>query len=319
MYKGVALSVLASMTFGVLYFYTQFLKPLDSEQTFAWRMLATLPFLTLFMLWTGDWQRVVVIFKRVIEQPLLLLWLLVSSLLCTTQLWLFLWGPINGRGLQVSLGYFLLPLVMVLVGCILYKEKLSRWQMAAVVLAVIGVGHELWRIGGIAWETIYVALAYPLYFFLRRVFKTDHLGGFWWDLCLILPVAVYLGFIYSDSMLLIMNHPHLIWAVIGLGFLSALGLGSYMLASRYLPFVIFGLLSYLEPVLLAFASMMLGERVHADEWFTYVPIWLAVLLLVIEGCVHMIRQHRQKQHLQTNMKNVEQRLRDSTSSKKLDD
>ena len=44
MYKGVALSVLASVTFGVLYFYTFFLKPLDSEQTFAWRMLSTLPF-----------------------------------------------------------------------------------------------------------------------------------------------------------------------------------------------------------------------------------------------------------------------------------
>ena len=52
MYKGVALSVLASVTFGVLYFYTQLLKPLDSEETFAWRMLATLPFLTLFMWWS---------------------------------------------------------------------------------------------------------------------------------------------------------------------------------------------------------------------------------------------------------------------------
>ena len=82
-----------------------------------------------------------------------------------------LWGPINGRGLQVSLGYFLLPLVMVLVGCVLYKEKLSRWQMAAVALAILGVGHEIWRIGFIAWETVYVALAYPLYFFMRRKFR----------------------------------------------------------------------------------------------------------------------------------------------------
>ena len=117
--------------------------------------------------------------------------------MCTTQLWLFLWGPINGRGLEVSLGYFLLPLVMVLVGCVLYKEKLSSFQMVAVALAMLGVGHEIWRIGSIAWETVYVALAYPLYFFMRRKFATDHLGGFWWDLFLILPVAFYLGFIYS--------------------------------------------------------------------------------------------------------------------------
>ncbi len=308
MYKGVALSVLASVTFGILYFYTHFLQPLDSEQTFAWRMLATLPFLTLFMWWTGDLKHIGEIFKRICKQPWMLPWLIFSSVLCTTQLWLFLWGPINGRGLQVSLGYFLLPLVMVLVGCALYKEKLSRWQLAAVVLAVLGVGHELWRIGSIAWETVYIALAYPLYFFLRRVCKTDHLGGFWWDLFLILPVAVYLAFFYSDSISLMLNATHLIWAVIGLGFLSAFGLGSYILASRYLPFVVFGLLSYLEPVLLAFASIMLGERVEASEWLTYIPIWLAVVLLVIEGCLHLAKQKRNVNILARNRGKVQERL-----------
>ncbi len=248
MYKGVILSILASITFGVLYFYTQFLKPFDSEQTFAWRMLATLPFLSLFMWWLGDLKYITEIFKRIVHQPTILIWLIVSSFLCTTQLWLFLWGPINGRGLQVSLGYFLLPLVMVLMGCVFYKEKLSKWQVAAVVCASVGVGHELWRIGSMAWETLYVAIAYPIYFFLRRAFKTDHLGGFWWDLFLVMPVAIYLAMMHNHSFALIEQFPHLILAIIGLGFLSAFGLGSYMLASRYLPFIIFGLLSYLDEI-----------------------------------------------------------------------
>lgn len=308
MYKGIALSVLASVVFGVLYIFTPFLQPLDSEQTFAWRMLATIPFLTAFMWWSGDLSHITQIFKRILKQPAFLIWLIISSLLCTTQLWLFLWGPINGRGLQVSLGYFLLPLVMVLVGCVLYKEKLSRWQMAAVALAILGVGHEIWRIGFIAWETVYVALAYPLYFFMRRKFQTDHLGGFWWDLFIILPVAIYLGFIHSDSMQLILNTQYLIFAVLGLGFLSALGLGSYILASRYLPFVIFGLLSYLEPVLLAFASMALGERVEAGEWLTYLPIWLAVVLLVIEGILHIIEQRKRRLALVQNLERYQKRL-----------
>jgi chloramphenicol-sensitive protein RarD len=305
MYKGIALSVLASLVFGVLYIFTPFLQPLDSEQTFAWRMLATLPFLTAFMWWSGDLNHIGSIFKRILQQPTFLIWLIISSLLCTTQLWLFLWGPINGRGLQVSLGYFLLPLVMVLVGCVLYKEKLSAWQMAAVVCAVLGVGHEIWRIGFIAWETVYVALAYPLYFFLRRRFGTDHLGGFWWDLCLILPVAFYLGFVHSDSLKLMVNFPHLILAVLGLGFLSALGLGSYILASRYLPFVIFGLLSYLEPVLLAFASMALGERVESGEWLTYIPIWLAVMVLIVEGILHLKQQQLKKDELEKKAEKLE--------------
>lgn len=308
MYKGVALSVLASLTFGVLYFYTEILKPLNSEETFAWRMLATIPFVTLLMWWMGDLKLISDILNRVKKQPILVLWLILSSILCTSQLWLFLWGPINGRGLQVSLGYFLLPLVMVLIGCVLYKEKLTKWQIAAIVLASLGVGHEIWRIGSIAWETAYVALAYPLYFYLRRVFKTDNLGGFWWDLALILPLSIYLAFIYSDTISIITAFPYLVLSIIGLGFLSALGLGSYILASRYLPFVIFGLLSYLEPVLLAFASILLGERVHAAELFTYIPIWIAVLLLVIEGTLHLIRQKKKQDELKINAKNLEARI-----------
>lgn len=308
MFKGVALSVLASVIFGVLYFYTQFLKPLDSEQTFAWRMLSTLPFLTLFMWRSGDLKFITEIFERVLKQPSLIIWLLISSFLCTTQLWLFLWGPINGRGLEVSLGYFLLPLVMVLFGCVVYKEKLTIWQFAAVTCAVIGVGHELWRIGSIAWETAYVAVAYPIYFFLRRKFKTDNLGGFWWDLCLILPVAIYLAFVKTDSIALVADAPYLIFSIMGLGLLSALGLGSYILASRYLPFIIFGLLSYLEPVLLAFASMILGERIEGGEWLTYIPIWLAVGLLIVEGVVYMFKRQRNSQNLIRNTENIKQRI-----------
>lgn len=293
MYKGIIYSVLASLTFGALYFFTEFLKPLNSEQTFAWRMLSTLPFLTLFMWKMGELHYVKDVAKRVFCRPQFVLMLILSSVLCTTQLWLFLWGPMNGRGLQVSLGYFLLPLVMVLVGCIVYKEKLTTLQLVAVVLAVLGVGHEIWRIGSVAWETLYVALAYPLYFFLRKKMRTDHLGGFWWDIALILPVAVaLLSFMPSSSWHMVLDYSHLIWAIIGLGLLSAFGLGSYILASRYLSFILFGLLSYLEPILLALASMSLGERIQAEEWWTYGPIWLAVMMLMIEGTRHVYLQKK---------------------------
>ncbi|EZQ11683.1 EamA family transporter RarD [Acinetobacter sp. Ver3] len=308
MLKGIALSVMASVTFGVLYFYTYFLRPLDSEQTFAWRMLATLPFLTLFMWWSGDLKYVREIYNKICKQPSILIWLLISSFLCTTQLWLFLWGPINGRGLEVSLGYFLLPLVMVLFGCVLYKEKLSKWQIAAVFFAILGVSHEIWRIGTVAWETMYVAVAYPIYFFLRRKFGTDHLGGFWWDLLLVIPVAIFLAFFYSNTLPLIIEFKYLILAVLGLGCLSALGLGSYILASRYLPFVIFGLLSYLEPILLAGASIAMGERVEAGEWLTYIPIWFAVLLLILEGAIYLYRQRRTEKLLQYQHKKLQSRL-----------
>lgn len=309
MFKGVVLSVLASFTFGVLYFYTQLLGDFNSEQTFGWRMLATLPFLTLIMWLMKDLEQIKEIFQRIKKQPSFLLLLILSSVLTSVQLWLFLWGAMNGRGLQVSLGYFLLPLVLVLSGALFYKEKLSKFQMLAVFLAALGVGHQLIQSGSLAWETALVAFGYTVYFLLRKKMRTDHLGGFWWDIVLILPVAVY--FITRENGLhLVFNQPILLLVMVGLGFLSAFGLGSYLLASRFLPMILFGLLSYLEPILLALASLALGETIHGDEWYTYVFIWCAVFVLVIEGSWHLYRQQQNRAKLRRNLKNYRRRLKD---------
>jgi len=306
--KGIAYSVLASITFGVLYFYTQLLGALDSEQTFGWRIIATLPVLTLFMWFSGDLVHIKTIFKRILAKPTLLLFLMTTSVLTSAQLWLFLWGPMHGRGLQVSLGYFLLPLVLVLAGSFLYGEKLSKFQYLAVVLAMFGVGHEIWRLGSIAWETVFVALGYAAYFILRKKIQTDNLGGFWWDMLIILPVAIFFTQTGDMPFLKFLEHPSLILVVIGLGLLSAIGLGSYILASRYLPLIIFGLLGYLEPVLLALASLVLGEKIGAEEWLTYIPIWLAVLVLVIEGAIHLYQQNQRKKHLALNLQQYSKRV-----------
>lgn len=306
MFKGILLSVLASVTFGVLYFYTQLLGVFDSEQTFGWRILATLPFLSLFMYFTGELNNIVVIYRRLCEKPALLVGLLLTSALSALQLWLFLWGPIHGRGLQVSLGYFLLPMVLVLFGCIFFKEKLSKFQLLSVVLAALGVGSALWRQGGIAWETVVVAVGYALYFLLRKKLRTDHLGGFWWDLFLCLPVAIYFIDTQPQAWSQMVVNPMLLLVVLGLGLLSSIGLGSYILASRYLPLILFGLLSYLEPVLLAFVSILLGESIEASEWWTYIAIWAAVLVLVLEGGWHIYLQRRQSQRLKKQVKLIEQ-------------
>ncbi|MEN8410363.1 EamA family transporter RarD [Acinetobacter bereziniae] len=307
MFKGVALSILASVIFGVLYFYTKLLGDLDSQQTFGWRIIATLPFLTLFMFFSGDFAHVRNIYQRMMMQPALLILLLITSALTCFQLWLFLWGPMNGRGLQVSLGYFLLPLVLVLAGSIFYKEKLSKFQMVAVAFAVLGVGHELWRLGSIAWETISVALGYSLYFLIRKAIKTDNLGGFWWDILICIPVAIYFTQMGVNAYGQFIEMPSLFLVVAGLGALSAIGLGSYILASRYLPMVLFGLLSYLEPVLLALASLALGESISADEWVTYIPIWCAVGVLVLEGSWHIYQQGKKRKNLELNIKKFDKR------------
>ncbi|WP_339545935.1 EamA family transporter RarD [Pseudomonas sp. RA_35y_Pfl2_P32] len=292
MSKGIALSVSASVLFAVMYFYTSLLSPLDGVEIFGWRMLLTVPCMTVFMLVSGEWQRVLEILRRLAAKPRLVGGLLVSSALLGVQLWLFMWAPLNGHSLDVSLGYFLLPLTMVLTGRIVYGERLSYLQKIAASLATLGVLNELYQVGSFSWATLLVAIGYPTYFVLRRRLAADNLGGLWLDMALLLPVAY--GFVHNGAQGfgVFDQHPWLTLLIPVLGVISASALVVYIIASRLLPFSLFGLLSYVEPVLLLGVALLLGESIKAGEWLTYIPIWLAVLVLVFEGFKHLMRQRR---------------------------
>jgi chloramphenicol-sensitive protein RarD len=281
---------MASCLFAVMYFYTSLMKPLSGEEIFGWRMLLTLPCVTLFLLYSGDWKLVRALTARVRQKPLMVGAMLVSASLMSVQLWLFMWAPLHGRSLQVSLGYFLLPLTMILTGRVVFGEHMSRLQKIAAGCALIGVGNELFRLGSISWETLVVALGYPLYFVLRRKLKTDNLGGLWWDMLLIIPLA--LTFIWRGNPSALEAFPRLYLLIPILGAISALALVSYILASRLLAFSVFGLLSYVEPVLLVVVALLLGESIQRDEWMTYLWIWAAVMVLVFEGVKHVLVQRR---------------------------
>jgi chloramphenicol-sensitive protein RarD len=289
-YKGVVLSILASVLFGVMYFYTSLLKPLAGEEIFGWRMLLTVPCVTVFLLISGDWHLVGKITRRILQQPALLLGVAVCSVLLGAQLLVFMWAPLHGRSMQVSMGYFLLPLTMIITGRIVYGERLSRLQKIAAFCAMIGVANEVLTHGSFAWETLLVAVGYPLYFVIRRKLGTDNLGGLWFDMAFMLPLSVW--FILKGDASVVEQYPMLYLLIPVLGLISASALVSYIVASRLLPFSLFGLLSYVEPVLLVGVALLLGESIGRDEWMTYLPIWLAVLVLVFEGFKHVLAQRR---------------------------
>jgi chloramphenicol-sensitive protein RarD len=201
----------------------------------------------------------------------------------------FLWAPLHGRMLEVSLGYFLLPLAMVLVGRFYYHERLDRLQWLAVFCAALGVGHELWATGAFSWPTLLVAFGYPPYFVLRRKINQDSLAMFTVEMALLLPVAII--FVISGGSLAKIAGRVDMWCLLlpGLGALSTLALASYLKASRLLPVALFGVLGYVEPVLLVLVSItLLGETLSASQLATYIPIWIAVALTGLHG-VRLVR------------------------------
>lgn len=288
--RGVVVSVGSSLSFGLIYFLTPLLHPMSGEAVWALRALVTLPFVALVLVASREWRRVVEIGYRIRRRPVLLLGILASAALLSLQLWVFSWAPLNGRAMQVALGYFLLPLALVLVGRLIYKDRMAWWQWAAAGVAGVGVLYELLRVGGVSWETLLVCLGYPVYFVLRRSMGTGHLGGMWWEFACMLPFAiVVMAREFADGTVLAAN-PSLWWSAPAISLFAAFALLLYLVASRLLSMSLFGLLSYVEPALLVVASLLMGERIAPGEWFTYGAIWAAVLMLVVGGAVELRRR-----------------------------
>ena len=140
-------------------------------------MVMTIPSLTLLMWFAGMNGLILETINRLKQQPILLLGMVTTSALIGVQVWLFMWAPINGRGLAVSLGYFLLPLTLMIFGRWVYGDQLSLFQKLATFCACLGVLNQVIQVGAFSWETLLVCLGYPFYFMLRRRFARSHDRG----------------------------------------------------------------------------------------------------------------------------------------------
>lgn len=107
---GISLNVTASVLFALMFAYTSLLGTLAGTEIYGWRIVLTIPCLTLFIWLKGNWSQVVVIYRRFYQERFFFLTRILSSFLIGIQLWLFMWAPNHGYGLDVSLGYFMMPI-----------------------------------------------------------------------------------------------------------------------------------------------------------------------------------------------------------------
>lgn len=288
--RGVAASVLASVLFGVISLLGGHLEGFTSQETTAWRVLFILVALMVVLAPTRSRDQLNAVAKRIARSPRLILIVLVNSAIMWVQLWVFMWGPANGHAQDIAFGYFLLPLVMVLVGRIFFRDRLRTLQWVAVAAAAVGVLAQAVIAGGVNWPVLIIAGLYPVYFALRRWAGIDSMQVFLIEITLLVvpAVAVILTSHAADAGRSI---PDTWPAVLLMAAFSAVAMICYILASRLLPLSLFGLLSYLEPVLVLGASLLLGEVLTAADAYVYAPIIIALVLLGLGGGRRSRRRH----------------------------
>lgn len=289
--RGVIVSVVSSASFAAFSYLAVKAEPLDGIQVWGWRTLITVPGILFLLAVSGRWFWFSGELKRVIARPIKLVAYAFTTPMLAFQMWLFGWAPQTGHALDVTLGYFLLPLMMVLIGWLIFKENLSRLSAIATGIAGLAVLYEVWRSGGIGWPTLAVALGYPAYFVIRRVFETDGVGALAWEMTLSIPLATWI--VTRDGGLgTVATAPRLIFVLALAGGLSIVGMVTYVMAAKELPYTLFGLLSYVEPVLVTGVAIIIGERIAHDQWPTFVGIWLAVIVLAGDGVLALVRNRR---------------------------
>lgn len=281
---GITFNVIASILFALMFAYTSLLQSLNGNEIYGWRILLTFPCLTLFITLQGGWSQVISIYKRLYNERYFFLTRFLSSSLIGVQLWLFMWAPSNGYGLDLSLGYFMMPITMVILGRIAFKDNMSRLQKLSYIFAILGIINMLVISKTLTWPTLLICLGYPIYFWLRQKTNTNNIGGLWVDMMISLPVSIF--FIFKGDVVL-SEELDTLWLVLGLGLISALALGFQSLSAAYLNLSLFGLLVFVEPVLLLAFSILLGETIKPAEWATYIAILLAVCALMLEGILSL--------------------------------
>ena len=293
---GVALAILSNLLFGVLYTYSSFLAPLSGTQVFIWRMLAMWAALIGYLVISGRLSTHIDKLKSLgsVKQWA---WLLLPTPIFLSQFWLFMWAPVNGQGVQTAMGYFLFPLMMVVFGCVLFGEKLSRLQWLAVGFAALGVGSEIIRTQSVSWATLWVCGTYPLYYILRRLQGIGAVTGLLVDLTIFAPFALaYLFFIAPSSLSLVGGSGFFIAMLAGLGILSVLAMKTNVDASQMLPVNVYGMMSYLEPALLfILAVTVLGNPFESAMVYSYGLIWLGIVFLIIHGIRQLRSAKRERQ------------------------
>jgi chloramphenicol-sensitive protein RarD len=280
--RGGLLMGLAAYTFwGVMPLYFKAVAHVSATEIVAHRILWSLIFLgALASLWKR-WPAI----RAALARPQVAFTLLVTSTLIGVNWLVYIYAVVTGHVLEGSLGYYLNPLVNVLLGVFLLKEKLSRFQQGAVILAGAGVAILAFRAGGSLWISLTLAASFASYGFLRKVAPVEALEGLWIESLFLSPLALgwALWLTHNGDSAFLHDRRTDLLLILG-GAVTAIPLLLFTAAAKRLPYSTLGFLQYVAPSLqFLLAVAVFGEPLTRAHLVCFAAIWIALAVFVVEG------------------------------------
>jgi chloramphenicol-sensitive protein RarD len=275
---GLVFGLFAYALWGVLPIYFKQLAGISPIDIVAHRVVWSLLFLGALLLITRGWSQV----RAGIGHRKTLFLLLVTSLLIAANWLLYVYAVTSGHILAGSLGYYLNPLMNILLGRFILKEKLTRMQWTAVGIAAVGVSVLAIGAGTTLWISLTLCVTFATYGLLRKIVAVDAVAGLSIETAILFPVAVaWLAFSASSGHLVLGSTPVEGWLLVLSGIASTTPLLLFTSAARRLRYSTLGMLQFVAPTLqFLIAVVLYNEEFTNAHAIAFASIWTALALYV---------------------------------------
>lgn len=289
--RGVAATAAAFLIWGLFPLYIVGLSSVSALQITAHRVA-----------WSCAFVLAVLAFRRelgsiadAVKRPGVLVRLAGTAILVSINWLAFVWAVNNNQTVEVSLGYYINPLLNVVLGILVLNERLTRVQWIAVAVATAGVAYLTFETGRVPWVALTVASSFGLYGLIRKLAKVEALPGLAIEMILLVPFAV--GYLIWCETQGIGSFGHAGPKVETLLVLScvvtATPLALFSYGARLLPYSTVGILQYIAPSLqLLCALFILGEPFQHGRAVGFALIWVALVIYAIDGIMRSRRTAR---------------------------
>jgi chloramphenicol-sensitive protein RarD len=291
---GIIYALAAFGFWGFVPIYFKAVREVPPIEVLAHRIVWSVPLIALLITLSGNWKnlREALPFRRVLGT------LFLSSVLVMANWFVFIYAISTDRVLQASLGYFINPLVNVILGVIFLRERLGLWQAMAVLLAAIGTLNLVLRLDEIPWISLFLAFSFGFYGLLRKTVQIEALNGLFVETGILCPFAA------AYLLLLAKRHTGSFgtsdWAMTTLLFLAGavttLPLLWFTSATRRLRYTTIGLFQYLAPSLNFYLAVFYyNEPFTTAHFLTFSCIWTGLAIFVTDSLMKQkIQNHPRK-------------------------
>jgi chloramphenicol-sensitive protein RarD len=290
--RGVVYTFSAYLLWGVFPLYFLLLAPTGPWEIVAWRIILSFVFCVLLLTFTRTWPKLMAI----VRQPRLLGWTALAGVLIYVNWQTYLIGTLSGNVVETSLGYFINPIVTVLLGVLVLRERIDVLQWVAIGIVVVAVIVSVVAYGEVPWIALILAFSFGFYGLVKKRIGTtvDAVSGLTLESFWLLPVAIVeLIVVGTTSGLTIFGYGawHAVLVLMA-GVVTAVPLLLFASGARRVPLTVVGLLQFITPIMQFLVGVaILHEPMPPARWIGFGLVWIALILLTVDS-LRSIRRSR---------------------------